>query len=131
MKIRRFCPFCVVPITVKYNFSFSLQQFNISNCQIIFHLHVFFFTYWQNRTNWLMWSLSQKNTFLFGKKSPRWKVTFLSDINLAFDKSVYCHLNVTILYFKTLWSLFADGVQLSQGYSDIKKRRLTFTISPK
>ena len=33
-----------IPITVKYNFSFSLLKFTILNCQIIFHLYVFFFT---------------------------------------------------------------------------------------
>ena len=31
-----------IPITVMYNFSFSLLQFTILNCLIIFHLYVFF-----------------------------------------------------------------------------------------
>ena len=31
-----------IPITVKYNFSFSFQQFTILNCEILFPLCLYF-----------------------------------------------------------------------------------------
>ena len=40
-----------ISITANYNFCFSLLQFTILNSQIIFHLNIFLFGEWWNRTN--------------------------------------------------------------------------------